>query len=99
MTAKSVRSLPARGELSSVRTGKVSLGAPISMVIMLRSRRAGRLLTDFAVINSSATRDTIDYWITDSVVYNLDSLTVEARYLRTDSLDQLSWTKMCIRDR
>ncbi len=73
----------------------IEMGAPsdtFPVLTLLNSPRAGKLLTDFAVINSSATRDTIDYWITDSVVYNLDSLTVEARYLRTDSLDQLSWT-------
>lgn len=73
----------------------IEMGAPsdtFPILTLLNSPRAGQRLTDVAVISSSATRDTIDYWLTDSLVYGLDSLTVEARYLRTDSLDQLSWT-------
>ena len=61
----------------------------------------GRKLTDFAVLNAVATRDTLEYWLTDSVLIKQDSLLVSARYLRTDTSDNLSWTtdtlKMFIR--
>lgn len=73
----------------------IEMGAPsdtFPVLRLLNSPRAGQLIEEFSVVNSSATRDTIDYWLTDSMVYNIDSLTVEARYLRTDTLDQLSWT-------
>nr|MDE6049725.1 Ig-like domain-containing protein [Paramuribaculum sp.] len=52
----------------------------------------GRSLMDFAILNSSATRDTLEYWFTDSVLIKQDSLLVSAKYLRTDSTDNLSWT-------
>ncbi|MCP9612440.1 Ig-like domain-containing protein [Coprobacter tertius] len=44
---------------------------------------------DWAVIERNATNDTIHYWIKDSLIYQLDTLTIEARYLRTDSNLQL----------
>ncbi|MDE5745826.1 MAG: hypothetical protein K2H84_09285 [Paramuribaculum sp.] len=47
---------------------------------------------DFAILNSSATRDTLEYWFTDSVLIKQDSMLVSAKYLRTDSTDNLSWT-------
>lgn len=46
----------------------------------------------WAVLKSSPTRDTLEYWISDSSIIKLDTLMIQARYLRTDSLDQLSWT-------
>ncbi len=73
----------------------LTMGAPsdtFPQLTLLNTPRAGNPLTKYAVINSSATRDTIDYWLTDSAVYNLDSLKIEAKYLRTDSLDRLAWT-------
>lgn len=73
----------------------IEMGAPsdtFPVLRLLNSPRAGSLLSQVAVLNSSPTRDTIDYWLTDSTVFNIDSLTIEATYLRTDTLDQLSWT-------
>lgn len=52
----------------------------------------GLSLNDISVKNASSTRDTIDYWITDTAVIAADSLTMAVRYLRTDSTDNLSWT-------
>lgn len=52
----------------------------------------GRNLADFTILNSSATRDTLEYWLKDSVLIMQDSLLVSARYLRTDTSDNLSWT-------
>lgn len=46
---------------------------------------------DWAIIEKSATNDTLTYWLRDSLVYNNDSLRIVARYLRTDSLQQLSF--------
>lgn len=39
----------------------------------------------------SVTRDTILYWLTDSLLYNNDTLLVELQYQKTDSLEQLYW--------
>lgn len=55
---------------------------------------AGRRLDapDASVLNYSATLDTLDYWIVDPAIVSQDSLLIAARYMRTDTLDQLSWT-------
>ncbi len=43
----------------------------------------------WAILEKSATNDTLKYWITDSLIYLQDTLFVEATYLRSDSLSQL----------
>ncbi len=58
---------------------------------------AGTRIDRSAILNSSATRDTLEYWLTDSALIRQDSLLVAARYLRTDTLDNLSWTDDTLR--
>ncbi len=45
---------------------------------------------DWAIIEKSPTNDTITYWLRDSLIYNMDSLSVALRYLHTDTAQQLS---------
>ncbi len=45
---------------------------------------------DWAIIEHSPYNDSIQYWIKDSLIYNMDTLLFAAEYLRTDSLRQLS---------
>lgn len=42
-------------------------------------------------------RDSLQYWITDSTVYNTDSLRLAVRYQKPDSLDRLQWTTDTLR--
>lgn len=44
------------------------------------------------MLEASPTRDTLTYWIADSDVIMMDSIRIAARYLKTDTLDNLSWT-------
>ena len=44
---------------------------------------------DWALVESSPTRDTISYWIQDSLIYKMDTLKLAATYLYTDTLNQL----------
>lgn len=70
-------------------------GAPSDTFPELRfvgGQHDGEPFEKYAVLNASATRDTLDYWITDTAIIANDSLTLSARYLRTDTLDQLSYT-------
>ena len=46
--------------------------------------------TDAFEIWANATNDTITYWLRDSLVYNLDTLSVSLRFLGTDTLGQFS---------
>ncbi|MDD2798824.1 MAG: Ig-like domain-containing domain [Bacteroidales bacterium] len=45
---------------------------------------------DWAILEQSATNDTLNYWIKDSTIYKQDTLLIEATYLKTDSLKNLS---------
>lgn len=45
---------------------------------------------DWAILERSVHNDTLQYWIKDSTIYNMDTLLFAAEYLRTDSLRQLT---------
>ena len=51
----------------------------------------GRPSAEWAAIDASPGHDSIDVWITDSAVIRCDSLLVSARYVMTDTLDNLVW--------
>ena len=42
-------------------------------------------------LQASLTNDTLTYWLTDPGIISSDSLKIEARYLKTDSTENLSW--------
>jgi hypothetical protein len=50
-----------------------------------------RPLADVSVLSRNLTCDTLHYWLTDTNLVRTDSLLVEARYRRVDSLEQLTW--------
>ena len=45
---------------------------------------------DWAILEKSAHNDSLTYWIKDSMIFKMDTLRFEAKYLRTDSLKQLA---------
>lgn len=82
---------------SRIDSTRVALefGAPsdtLPVVKLLNTPSAGLYLHDISRVEHSAARDSVTYWITDRDVIHADTLMLEATYLRTDSLDQLSWT-------
>ena len=73
---------------------KFEFGAPadtLPEITILNGPRAGEDISRWTRLNGSATLDTLEYWITDSAVIAMDSITVAARFMRTDTLDRLSW--------
>ncbi len=69
-------------------------GAPADTfpaISILNGPRPGLDISKWAAVSGSKTLDTLDYWITDPEVLMLDSITVTARYKRTDTLGMLSW--------
>lgn len=64
----------------------------LPQITIVNGANAGKEISDWALLNASATLDTLEYWICDPDVLAQDSLLVAARYLRTDTLEQLSWT-------
>lgn len=70
------------------------MGAPadsLPTLTIVNGPNAGRTDRQWARLNASLTRDTLEYWITDSAVIKQDSMLVALRYMRTDTLDRLSW--------
>lgn len=64
----------------------------LPQITIVNGANAGKEISDWALLNASVTLDTLEYWICDPDVLAQDSLLVAARYLRTDTLEQLSWT-------
>ena len=58
---------------------------------LLNTHRAGDEISTWATLDASPTLDTLTYWISDTSLVSLDSITLEATYLRTDTLDNLVW--------
>lgn len=64
----------------------------LPVLTLLNGKYAGESLGKYIRLNASSTLDSLEYWLTDSVLIGQDSIMLEARYLRTDTLDKLSWT-------
>lgn len=58
---------------------------------LLNTHRAGDEISTWSTLDASPTLDTLTYWISDTSLVSLDSITIEATYLRTDTLDNLTW--------
>lgn len=62
----------------------------LPILTLVNTPRAGEDISRWAALDANATLDTLTYWITDSAIFDLDSLILEAKYMRTDTLGQLS---------
>ncbi|MCM1293690.1 MAG: Ig-like domain-containing protein [Bacteroides sp.] len=70
-------------------------GAPSDTLPVIRfvgGAHDGELIDGYTVLEGSLTHDTLTYWMTDTSMVATDSLKLAVSYLRTDSLEQLSWT-------
>lgn len=73
---------------------ELKFGAPLDSMPQLRPVSGplkGRDITELSLLETRDERDSLIYWLNDSVLLNQDSLLVEARYRKTDSLDNLVW--------
>lgn len=64
---------------------------------LLNGVDSGLPIDSWARLNATETRDSLEYLITDTAVIAQDTMMIEMRYLRTDTLDQLSWTTDTLR--
>jgi hypothetical protein len=64
---------------------------PQLTAIRANSDRTRRPFSQAALMSRNATADTIRYWLTDSALIKADTLLVETRYRRVDSLEHLVW--------
>ncbi len=61
-------------------------------ITVINGPLAGRKLLDLSVLEAREGLDSLVYWMRDTMLLTQDSILVSARYLKTDSLEQLSWT-------
>ena len=69
----------------------------LPQIRLVNTPRAGEEIDRWAVLDASPTLDSLTYWITDTAISDLDSLIIEAKYMRTDTLNQLSMTTDTLR--
>lgn len=78
----------------------IQMGAPsdtFPVMTLLNTSAAGRRIEEISLLEHSGLRDSLTYWLTDPEVIHADTLIFETRYLKTDSLDALSWTTDTLR--
>ena len=66
-------------------------------ITLLNEPRQGYDINKWAILSRSENNDTLNYYITDTLVSNLDTLKLAMRYLRTDTLQNLTWGDDTIR--
>ncbi len=75
-------------------------GAPADTlpdITVINGKFAGSKLNDLALLEHSNLRDTLQYWITEPELASQDTILLEARYMRTDTLENLSLTTDTLR--
>lgn len=73
---------------------ELKFGAPVDsmpQLTILNGKFAGRNLTELSVLETRAQRDSMIFWLRDTTLVNQDSILLEARYQKTDTLDRLVW--------
>lgn len=64
----------------------------LPQLTLLNTVRAGARLDREAVVQSSTGLDSLTYWLRDTVLIGSDTLKIAARYLHTDTLDNITFT-------
>ncbi|MCM1521702.1 MAG: Ig-like domain-containing protein [Muribaculaceae bacterium] len=64
---------------------------------LVNTHRAGDDISTWAALDANARLDSLQYWITDTTLSDLDSIFISATYMRTDTLGELSLTTDTLR--
>lgn len=78
----------------------IELGAPSDTfpeLTMLDGPASGSRLTDVSVLQYNSRRDTLTYWLRDPRMVAVDTMRFAMHYLRTDTLNNLSWSDDTLR--
>lgn len=65
--------------------------ASLPEIRFVGGRMDGELIDRYTRLDASPTRDTLDYWLTDTAIVAMDSLRLSVKYQRTDKNDSLVW--------
>lgn len=88
----------ARPERRKITLG---FGAPLDSLPQVRivdgAPGAGRDIGEWALVQPNETLDSLIYWIKDPEVVAADSLRLDVRYQKNDTLDRLVWTTDTLR--
>ncbi|MBR3831150.1 MAG: Ig-like domain-containing protein [Muribaculaceae bacterium] len=64
----------------------------LPIITIINGPKAGLNIEEWTELNANETLDTLEYWINEPAILAQDSILVEAKYLRTDTNENLSWT-------
>lgn len=64
---------------------------PSLTIIGMGAKSIRQPLSEVSILSHSANGDTLNYWLTDSTIIASDSLLIETKYRRVDSLDNIIW--------
>lgn len=64
---------------------------PVLTIVGMGAQKVNRPLLDVSLLSRSEHGDTLHYWLTDSTIIAADSLLIETRYRRVDSLENIVW--------
>ena len=64
---------------------------PRLTIVQQGSRRVNIPVNDVSLLTRNETNDSLQYWLTDSALIASDTLLIETRYRRVDSLENLVW--------
>ncbi len=78
----------------------INFGAPsdtLPEITVANGPLAGLNIREWAKLNSNPTRDTLEYFITDTTLLAQDTLLLAMHYLRTDTAQMLTWGEDTVR--
>ena len=79
-----------RSERSVAHKFALSFNAPVDTLPEIRFLNAGKTtIEEDLIIEYTEERRTLNYWLSDSLTYKMDTLQVEASYYKSDSVNQL----------
>ena len=82
----------ARPERRRITLNMATKADSLPEITVASGPRNGASFADVAMLRKNPTLDSLEYWLRDTAVIATDSLYLSLRYMRTDTLDQLSWT-------
>lgn len=65
---------------------------PELTIVAIGSKNVRTPLSEVSLLSRSQNGDTLNYWLTDTAIIAADSLLIETRYRRVDSLENIVWT-------
>ncbi len=82
-----------KSERAEAHKFSLFFNAPVDTLPRIRFLNVPDTSEDFAVLEYTEMKKTLNYWLKDSMLYLRDTLKIEASYIKSDSLNRPEWGK------